>query len=151
MLAKSVDNGSHHCFGLLQYLVVPEAQHTIALRGEKRGPRRICAFTAQVLTAIDLNNDALIMASKVHKIGTNGRLSTKMKFFPKQCTQVPPKLPLGIGHGAAQLSRSWDTVIDFAGLSFVRHRRFPPPPSPPHRARCSRGRGGEPRELGAEW
>src|SRR5260370_8829524 len=102
------------------------------------------------MTPIDLNDDSSLVASKVHEIGTNRRLASKVKLFRQQCPEVPLELPLSVGHGAAKLTRSWNAPIDFADLSHLRHRRYPHPHPLPTARDARGGRGGVKRKLGVK-
>jgi hypothetical protein len=71
-----------------------------------------------MLTTVEFDHKLAVMAGKVRKIRSDGRLSTEMRAADRQLTQMPPELPLGIGHRAAQASR--------ARHARVRRLRSPP-------------------------
>src|SRR5262249_3005039 len=140
ILAQGLMNSSDHSLRLLQNLIVPESQHAIALRIEKFASHRICPETGRMLAPVHLDDETPFVASIINKIGADRGLATKMKFLSQQQPQMPPKLPLGVGHRAAKLARSLHTVVDLPRFSCLRH--CSPPPSPPHHSLRSRGEGG---------
>ena len=77
-MAKSVENGSHQRFGLLQYLVVPEAQHTIPMI-DKPSISDDIAFVSRVLATINFDDKPLFAAHKVNDIGTDRLLADEFE------------------------------------------------------------------------
>ncbi len=140
-------NSRHHSFDLVQHLIVPETEDAIPTGFQEFSSNTICMMPIEMLTSVHFDDNSLLMAGEIHKIGTDRRLTAEMRPLARKLPKMPPEFPLGVGHGTAKLTRSSNSPIEFALPGFVRHRRCSPHPS----AREARGgRGGVIRELGAK-
>jgi hypothetical protein len=70
----------HHAVNILQHIIVPETQDTIALRSEISGSLFISGNVLRLimLRAIDLDDETPFMTGEVSKVGTDGGLPPEM-------------------------------------------------------------------------
>src|SRR5262249_2419695 len=131
----------HHAFDVLQYIMVPEPQHTIVVCLKIVGPQCVgChVFGLIVLSAVDLNDKTSFMTGKVYKVRTNCCLSAKVSVLDRDAPQVPAQLSLGVVNSRRSLHARETRLSRWRGS---RSTALPLPPTPPHRA--SRARRGEP-------
>jgi len=89
-------DGFKHRRGLLQDFVIPKPQHPKSLRIQESRPLRIIANLFGMLPAINLNNEAALMANKIHDVGTDRFLPLEFKSKKTMATQKVPKTLFGL-------------------------------------------------------
>src|SRR5690606_13488359 len=82
--------------GILQHIVVPEADHAIAMRLDLAGAD-IVGRTVGMLAAIDLDRQLQSAAGEVGD-GVSDLVLTSELNTHLACAQVRPKAPFGVGH-----------------------------------------------------
>ena len=117
-IAQTRMNGRHHSINLGQDLIIPETQHSVAVRIEESSAFGVgCdGLSLAVLAAIHFNDDAFLVTREVDEVGTDRRLPTEMGAFGRQPAQMPPELSLGLGHGAAKRASARHTGVGLARL-----------------------------------
>jgi hypothetical protein len=60
-----VVNALEHSRKIIDYVVIPEADHPIAVRRQFSGPRRVRDLFVSVLTAVEFNDEFLCRAGKI--------------------------------------------------------------------------------------
>jgi hypothetical protein len=70
----------HHAIDVLQYVIVPETQDSIALRLKISGSFRIAdnVIRLTVLRSINFDDNTSLMAGKVSEVRTDGGLPSKV-------------------------------------------------------------------------
>jgi hypothetical protein len=71
-------NALHHPFRVFKDLVIPEAQHTIALLLQGPGSFRICSLPFHVLTTVQLNHQVPFGAAEVDNVTGYRVLATEL-------------------------------------------------------------------------
>ena len=104
----------HNGVRLLQYLVVPEAQHMKARCVEEVRSDRVLIRHLDVLSTIDFNNQSPLKTNKIQNRSFEGMLPAKLH-AELLSTQALPKRVLSVGHRSAQVSGCWFGEI--AGLT----------------------------------
>ena len=114
---------------IFQNLIIPEAQHAIALRVEIRVTRCISGQMRCLimLPAVDLNDEPCLVASKICEIRSDRCLATEMRLRQGQPFQVTPKFLFGVRNFAAKSPGAWHAHI---ARSCLLHPPTPDP-SPP--------------------
>lgn len=105
--------------GVLQHVVVPEADHAVAVGFDHPGARFVSGAVA-VLPAVELDSDARQTTGEVDHIVTNRQLPSELESVQLAGAQVRPQVPFGVGHVIAQLASD-------AGQSFLYQGRTPIP------------------------
>ena len=113
-----LDRGEH-TIGVLQNVVVPETDYSIAVRFDDRGARVISSVFS-VLAAVEFHREAGGAAGEVDDEIADWQLARELCSVQLTGAQVRPQPPFGIGHVAAQLARD-------AGQSFFCQGRTPIP------------------------
>ena len=114
---------SEDAIGILQHVVVPEADYAVAVGFDDRGAV-VIGGTVGVLAAIELDRDPRRTVGEIDNEIADRQLARGFKAIQLTRPQVRPQSPLGIGHVASQLARD-------AGQSFCRQNIAPSkPPSP---------------------
>ena len=78
VVVDCAQNVLEHAIDIRQDIVVPIAQHAIAVRFENSRAAVIGSRSLSVLTTIDLDNDAPRVTSKVDDVAANSNLATEM-------------------------------------------------------------------------
>jgi hypothetical protein len=84
-----------------------------------------------VLTTIQFDHDAQLVAGEVRKVWTNGGLPAKMSVIYSETSQVLPEFSLGICHVSAQLAGARNASIVLSRLVCGHAAAPTPDPSPP--------------------
>jgi hypothetical protein len=99
--ACSVDNNLQHASAIPQYVRIPESKHPISFRGQPP-----IAFDVSVgfsvLAAINLDDKAVLVTSKVNDEWSDWRLSPKAQSAETMRTKCRPQAPFSICHFMAQ-------------------------------------------------
>jgi hypothetical protein len=101
-------NGFHYASPIRHDVVIVESQHAIAFACEETVPSRVTLLILrlEMLSAVNLDDQARVLADEVDNEGTNGCLT------PKACAVEPvrahriPDDPLGLGQVSAQRARA---------------------------------------------
>jgi hypothetical protein len=95
-----------HAIDILQHVVIPKAQDAIAIRFKNFRPFHIGVCPHCVLSAVDLDDEASPMRSKISDVAPNPNLAPKVRVGGVQsASQMPPELALGIGRLGSHLAR----------------------------------------------
>src|SRR4051794_19864936 len=124
----------HDPFDVAQHLVVPEAQHAITLLLQIVRSLHVVfdVIGLAVLTTIQFDHDAQLVAGEVRKVWTNGGLPAKKSVIYSETSQVLPEFSLGICHVSPQLAGACNARIRFSRQLVYGHAAAPTPdPSPP--------------------
>ena len=105
-------NVLEHAIDIRQHVVVPIAQHAIAVRFENSRAVVIGSRSLSMLATIDLDDDASRVTRKIDDVTANSNLATEMRAWRRNSvTQVPPEFPLRFRrrgpHLAGELTLSW--------------------------------------------
>jgi hypothetical protein len=92
-----------------------------------------------MLTAIDFDDNFVVMTGEVGEVRTDRGLTPKVMFLERRLPQMLPELLFGFGRVASQRSRTRHAVVNRT-LRSLCHPPPTPDPSPP---RASRAEGGE--------
>ena len=94
VVVDCAQNILEHGVDIRQHVVVPVAQHAIAARFETSCAVGIRSRSCPVLAAIDLDNNAPRVTSKIDDIPPDSNLATEMcAWGGKPVAEVPPKFP----------------------------------------------------------
>ena len=112
VVVDCAQNVLEHAIDIRQHVVVPIAQHAIAVCFENSRAVVISGRSLSVLTTIDLDNKAPRVTSKVDDVAANSNLATEMcASGGKPVAQVPPEFPLRFRrrgpHLASKLTLPW--------------------------------------------
>ena len=125
---------SAHQWGSLQYLVVPEPQHAVALGFKEAGSARFLFPRWFVLDAIDFDDQSRFVADEVGNEAPERHLTAKSVPFGLAPAQPMPDPLLGFGHLAPQCLGSYAGAVAWLFLHLTpivtRHH---PHPALPHR------------------
>jgi hypothetical protein len=83
-------------------VLVPEAQHRIALRQQERVTRRVVR-AVDVLAAVELDDELRRAASKIGEIRPDRRLAHELGAVQATIAQAQPELALGVRRSGAQV------------------------------------------------
>jgi hypothetical protein len=106
-------NGTHHAVDLDEHLVIPEPQYAVSARLQISCSlciRRDLAIFA-MSASINLDDEPMLMTCEVGEVSSDRGLATKVSLFQRQPTQMPPQLPLRIGHLPTQGARTHHAMI----------------------------------------
>jgi len=108
-------------------VVVPEAQHPVALRLEPTGSTLVGRqpFRLAVLTTIDLDNQLCVVVAKIRDVGSDGCLLAELKAVPIEPAQLVPKCALG---GALLSPHATSTLAHQVGHAATPQLVTPHPP-----------------------
>jgi len=98
---------------IFHHLIVPEAQYPIATLCQEGRPPLIRFSLCGMLTAIELYNQTMLLATKVGNAAADRMLAAKLGAAELSCSEPRPEPPLGFGLLAAQ---SASAVPKFGGL-----------------------------------
>jgi hypothetical protein len=99
-------NVLQHTLDILQHVIVPVAQHSIAIRFENARALGVRSRLRCMLTPINFDDHALGMAGEIDDVTRNLNLTAKMRASDSETmTQVPPQFALGFRGSASHLSR----------------------------------------------
>src|ERR1700737_4145576 len=120
-------------WGSLQYLVVPEPQHAVALGFKEAGSARFLFRRRFVLAAIDFDDQSRFVADEVGNEAPERHLTAKSVPFGLAPAQPMPDPLLGFGHLAPQCLGSYAGAVAwlFLHLTPIVTLHHPPPPPPP--------------------
>jgi hypothetical protein len=95
-------NYQHHSFDIVQDIVVPKAQDTIAARFHEFRARciRYHPIVLRMTAAIDFDNHSTLVACKIRKVRPDRCLPAKMRVANMQSPEMPPKFTLRVSHCA---------------------------------------------------
>jgi hypothetical protein len=82
---------------------MPESQNGIAFGSEPLVSTTICFFLQDVLSAVNLNDQAALKASKIGDKASEWYLPTKLEAAETAIAQVPPQQPLAHAWCASQI------------------------------------------------
>lgn len=122
-IARNFDfarNGFENAIGVAQDFVVPETDHTVAVRFDGRSPRRV--GLNRMLAPVAFDGDPKTAARKVDHVAANGKLPRELHTH-LPVAQMRPQQTFRIRHVAPQLARD-------AGQSLLGQGRTPPPSLP---------------------
>ena len=122
-------DGQENARRVFQNLVIPEPQHAIAM-GFEISRTHLVGSAARMLTAIDLDNQAMFMTGEVSEVWTYRRLTPKVMLFERRLPQMLPEPLFGFGRVAPQSPRARDAVVNRT-LCRLCHPPPTPDPSPP--------------------
>src|SRR5579885_2721769 len=119
--------------GVLEDVGVPETQDAPAVRLQPSGAARI-ALALRVLSAVGLDDEAMLDAGEVRDEGTERMLAAELVADEAAVPETGPEPALGVGHGGAQLPRS---LVRHGNEPSTAARTLPalPSPHPPMPAR----------------
>ncbi len=120
--AQRLNDNQQHPFGIAQHLIVPEANHAIALGLE---PNSTNLAVLGMLSPIDLDNQPGLGTEEVGYIGTDRVLPPEASATNLLAPQMVPQMPLGIGEIEAQMAGEWRGHGD--SLPADMRRDHPPP------------------------
>jgi hypothetical protein len=111
--AQRRQDNFQHALDVLQHIVVPEAKDAIAMRTKVSGSLRITDNVIRLimLPAIDLDDQASLMAGEVCKVRTDSGLPPEMGSLNWQAPQMPPKFAFRFDHVAAQSTSARDAWV----------------------------------------
>jgi hypothetical protein len=101
-------NGFNYAVPICHDVMVAESQHAIAFAREETVPSRVTLFILclEMLSAVDLNDQARVVAHEVDDEGSNRCLAAKAcAVEPVRAHRIPDN-PLGIGQVSAQRART---------------------------------------------
>jgi hypothetical protein len=95
-------NGFEHTLWMLQYVVIPEPDHSPTLSVQMRGPAAIRFVSSNVLPSIKLDDETSLNAGEIREVWPNRMLSSKA--VPRQApvANMEPKPKLRFGHVLSQ-------------------------------------------------
>jgi hypothetical protein len=98
---------------VIQHIIVPKAENTIALRIEIVGPYRVAdsLLVLGVLSTIHLNDKPQLVTGEIREIGSDRCLTTEVRVAKRQSPQMPPELSLRERHVVAKLARTRDAMV----------------------------------------
>jgi hypothetical protein len=99
-----------HAGHVLENVVVPESQYTIAIGFEIPGARFVRRI-AGMLPAVDFDDKLELMAGEIGEVRTDGRLASKVVLLEWRLPQMLPELLFGFGRVTAQNARAWYAVV----------------------------------------
>jgi len=108
-----------HSVHVPQHLVVPEADHAVAVDLDQAGSISICGAVG-MLPAVEFDCEVQGAAGEVCDEVANGKLPGELRALKLACAQVHPQPFFGFGSIIAQVSRE-------ARQSLFRHRGTPIP------------------------
>ena len=88
--ATCLSYGLHDCLGLGQHLVIPEPKHAVPLALQPPRPLLIILLLLEVLAAIDLNDEASLMADEVNDVSPQHHLSAELNTMHLATTKSGP-------------------------------------------------------------
>ena len=94
----------HDAFGLLQHVVIPEAQDAVALVLQKQVALLVVGLLIGVLSAVQFYDESGFDRDKVHDVVSNGILAAEFDVVKSSRPQVSPQAPLGVCHVLAQFA-----------------------------------------------
>jgi hypothetical protein len=114
---------AHHAFDLIEYLIIPEPKHEVPTRVQECGSARVSGnlLIDRMPPTIHFDHQPMMVAGKIRMVLTDCRLSAEVRIWIRQTFEMPPELPLCIGHRPPQLACAGDTGIGRTIL-LVRHR-----------------------------
>src|SRR5262249_3666658 len=151
VVVDCAQNVLEHAIDIRQDVVVPIAQHAIAVGFENPRAVVIGSRSLAVLATIDLDNNAPRVTRKIDDVAANSNLATETcASAGKPVAQVPPEFPLCFrrrgAHLAGELTLSWHDVAialgpdsRFVPCGHIVVPRLRPPPQP----HPTRGRGAD--------
>jgi hypothetical protein len=84
-------NDLENTINVLQHVVVPEAQHAVAVCFHGSLALCIRSRSCSVLPAVNLHDDAMCMAGEIRKIAIDANLAAEMSAGSREpVAQVPP-------------------------------------------------------------
>ncbi len=75
---KIFGDEGQYSISMFEYLVVPEAQHTVTLPFQHPGPDRICFLLRRMLSAIQLDDQSFIRTAEINDVITDRMLATEL-------------------------------------------------------------------------
>jgi hypothetical protein len=81
---------------VLQHIAVPESEHPIAARLEPSRPRLIIGDVLAMLTAVELDQQAMRQAREIDDVRADRHLPSKTIAPHLTIAKLPPKLALGV-------------------------------------------------------
>lgn len=104
-------NYCQHSFGLVQHLVVPEAQHPIATRLDKARSRQVVFGSFLVLATIQFDYQAMFRAGEIGNVWANRKLAPEVRIMNLPASQAIPEMLLRVSEVLAKstcmLLRIW--------------------------------------------
>ena len=94
------ENFSQHNIDLLQYIIVPEAQHTKSVFTQDFGALRIIHGMISMLATVDFNYQRSFQTGKVHDIPADWKLPAELKVEQPPATQMLSQESFRISGGA---------------------------------------------------
>ena len=100
---QSLQNGFANTIDVAQHIAIPEPEHTITVRVQIFGPQVVSRGVVRiiVLTAVDFDDQSLLMTGKVSEERPDGSLSSKMRACEGKAAQEAPQFAFRVGHVAA--------------------------------------------------
>jgi hypothetical protein len=92
-------------FNILQNIVIPEPQNLVTLGFKTLCPLSIGDTTLRVLSAVNLDSEALLYANEIDDILPDGKLPSEFEFTHLAHSQVTPEQALGVGSVASEFAR----------------------------------------------
>jgi hypothetical protein len=121
-----------HAFGVRQHLVIPEPEDPVTLLLQEMVALRFL-LRAGVLTAVDFDNQARVVANEIDNVTPERHLRAKSMSIDLARSQEPPHPSFRIGHIGSQGARSIVGAIDRILLHLRNRPRGVITPSQPSR------------------
>ena len=118
------DYRHEHAVGVLQHIVVPEADHPVAMRFDDCGAR-ITSSVFNVLAAVEFHREPGGAAGEVDHEIADWQLARELCSVQLTGAQVRPQPPFRVGHVAAQFARDAGQSLSYQGRTPIPNP-FPP-------------------------
>jgi hypothetical protein len=95
-------NGFEYKLWMLQYVVIPESDHSPTLSVQMRGSAAIRFACSNVLPSIKLDDETSLNAGEIREVWPNRMLSSKAVPSQPPAANMEPKPKLRVGHVLSQ-------------------------------------------------
>jgi hypothetical protein len=94
-----------YILGPRQHIVVPIAKHTISMLLQDLRADFVCIGLLDMLSTIQLDHQLDLRANEIRDVASDRDLPSELEFRQLVQSQMPPKMPFGIGRLITQFTR----------------------------------------------